>query len=154
MNYVSHFLNYFKDLWRKVRYLGCGRRLRGHKKWKTSTWESKAGQKASHSTKKNPKDKTPENLEKISTVWENHRKGLIQHCERSELRLGLLKRPKMVNLATFEKLKLLFKQCYQTWPFLSIQNWKTSNETIGVIFKHCEIFLPMKCQNDGLKLGR
>ena len=34
------------------------------------------------------------------------------------------------------------------------QNWKTSNETIKVIFKHCEIFLPMKCQNDGLKLGR
>ena len=67
----------------------------------------------------------------------------------------------MVNLATFEKLKLLFKQCYQTWPFFSIQKMgentkieKPQNETIGVIFKHCEIFLPMKCQNDGLKLGR
>ena len=41
---------------------------------------------------------------KYHTVFENHRKGLIQHCERSELRLHFertkvnLKMPKMLNL--------------------------------------------------------
>ena len=41
----------------------------------------------------------------LNTVFENHRKSLIQHCERSELRLHFewtkssLKMPKMVNLA-------------------------------------------------------
>ena len=37
----------------------------------------------------------------------------------------------MVNLATFEKLKLLFIQCYQTYPFLirqkMVENAKIEN---------------------------
>ena len=44
------------------------------------------------------------------TVFENHRKSLIHHCERSELRLHFewtkvhfLKRPKMVNFGEFLK---------------------------------------------------
>ena len=35
-------------------------------------------------------------------VFENHRKSLIQHCERSELRLHL-KMPKMVHFGEFLK---------------------------------------------------
>ena len=69
-------------------------------------------------------------------VYENYRKSLIlQHCERSELRLH--KKPKMVNLAIFEKLKLEVKQCYQTGK----KNWKSSNETFLVIFKHYARFI-------------
>ena len=43
------------------------------------------------------------------TVFENHRKSLIQHCERSELRLHFewikvyLKMPKMVHFGGFLK---------------------------------------------------
>ena len=37
----------------------------------------------------------------LNTVFENQRKSLIQHCERSEL--SSLKMPKMVNLANFGK---------------------------------------------------
>ena len=38
-----------------------------------------------------------------ATVFENHRKSLIHHCERSELRLHFefIKMLKMVNLASF-----------------------------------------------------
>ena len=53
------------------------------------------------------------------TMFKNHRKSLIQHCERSELRLHLsgpkfIKNAKMFNLASFKHDKLAVKQCYQT----------------------------------------
>ena len=57
-------------------------------------------------------------------MLENHRKSLIQHCERSELRLHFewtkvnQKCQKWLNLASFENLKLPVKQCYQTGHFL------------------------------------
>ena len=38
-------------------------------------------------------------------MFENHRKSLIQHCERSELRQQSGKCQKMVNLASFWKLE-------------------------------------------------
>ena len=38
-------------------------------------------------------------------MFENHRKSLIQHCERSEVDKSSLKMPKMVNLASFCKLE-------------------------------------------------
>ena len=46
----------------------------------------------------------------LATVFENHRKSLIQHCERSELRLRFewtkvdQKFQKMVNLSNFQTL--------------------------------------------------
>ena len=74
-------------------------------------------------------------------VFENYRKSLIlQHCERSELRLH--KKPKMVNLAIFEKLKLEVKQCYQTEKIVGkCHNWKSSHETFLVIFKQHARFI-------------
>ena len=56
----------------------------------------------------------------ICTVFENHRKSLIQHCERSKLRLHfsgqkLIKNAKNCQFwRVFENLKLAVKQCYQT----------------------------------------
>ena len=43
------------------------------------------------------------------TVFENHRKGLIQHCEQSELRLHFewTKMPKMINFGEFLKTQSL-----------------------------------------------
>ena len=46
------------------------------------------------------------------TLFENHIKGLIPHCERSELRLHSLKLTKMVNIGIFE-----LNFCYQTGQF-------------------------------------
>ena len=54
------------------------------------------------------------------TVFPNHRKCLIQHCERNELRLHFkssLELPKMALLRVFENLKLEVKQSYQTGQF-------------------------------------
>ena len=58
------------------------------------------------------------------TVFENHRKSLIQHCERSELRLHFewtkvnSKMPKIGPFwRVFENLKLAVKQCYKTGQF-------------------------------------
>ena len=48
----------------------------------------------------------------LPMVFENHRKSLIQHCERSELRLHF-----DPFWRVFEKLKLAVKQCYQTGQF-------------------------------------
>ena len=63
-------------------------------------------------------------LKNDSTVFENHRKSRIQHCERSELCLyfwvdkNALKMPKIVNFGDFfENLKVAMKQCYQTGHF-------------------------------------
>jgi len=59
----------------------------------------------------------------LMTVFENHRKSLIQHCERSELRLHLSGRKLIKNAKNgpfwrnFGKLKLAFKYCYQTGQF-------------------------------------
>ena len=56
----------------------------------------------------------------LDTVFENHRKSLIQHCERSELRLHFVspkvnqKCKKMLFWRLFENLKSTVKQCYQT----------------------------------------
>ena len=50
------------------------------------------------------------------TMFENDRKSLIQHCERSELRLQkfIKNAKKIVNfLGIFENLKLAVRQCYQ-----------------------------------------
>ena len=58
--------------------------------------------------------------EEGGTVFENHRKSLIQHCERSELRLHLSgqKLTRNAKNSLFwrvcENLKLAVKQCYQT----------------------------------------
>ena len=51
-------------------------------------------------------------------VFENHRKSLIQHCERSELRLHFEWNAKNGPFwRVFENLKLAVKQCYQTGQF-------------------------------------
>ena len=50
-------------------------------------------------------------------MFENHRKSIIQICERSELRLqfDLVKRSKNGRFwRVFENLRLAVKQCYQT----------------------------------------
>ena len=50
-------------------------------------------------------------------MFENHRKSIIQICERSELRLQfeLVKRSKNGRFwRVFENLRLSVKQCYQT----------------------------------------
>ena len=60
---------------------------------------------------------------RIRTVFENHRKSLIQHCERSELRLHFewTKVNQKCNNGpfwrVFENLKLAVKQRYQTGQF-------------------------------------
>ena len=51
------------------------------------------------------------------TVFENHTKSLIQHCERSELRLHFEWTKNGQFLQVFENLKLAVKQCYQTIQF-------------------------------------
>ena len=50
------------------------------------------------------------------TVFENQIKSLIQHCERSELRLLFVWTKvyqKCLIWLVFENLKLVVKQCYQ-----------------------------------------
>ena len=56
------------------------------------------------------------------TVFENHRKSLIQHCEQSYI--YILSGQKLIKNAkngpfwrVFENLKLAVKQCYQTGQF-------------------------------------
>ena len=64
-------------------------------------------------------------------MFENHRKSLIQHCERSELRLqfeltkAYQKCPKWSNLASF----------WKTWSLRPTQLKEFLNETFCVIFK-------------------
>ena len=51
----------------------------------------------------------------IITVFENHRKSLIQHCDRSELRLHLSGHKVIKNAKNgFENRMLAVKQCYKT----------------------------------------
>ena len=48
-------------------------------------------------------------------VFGNHRKSRIQHFERSELRLQLIKNDKNRQFGEFfDKQKLVVKKCYQT----------------------------------------
>ena len=61
-----------------------------------------------------------------TTVFENHRKSLIQHCERSELRLH------------FEWKKFLKNAKNSQFGQKILENAKIENETFWVIFKHCE----------------
>ena len=68
---------------------------------------------------------TSHRKETLSTVFENHRKSLIQHCERSELRLHFEWTKKFIQNAKkclkfgefLENLELAVKQCYQTGQF-------------------------------------
>ena len=65
-----------------------------------------------------------------NTVFENHRKSLILHCERSELRLH------------FIWTKGHKKQCYHSpdWSLLK-GKCQNSNATFWVIFKQCGLLL-------------
>ena len=67
----------------------------------------------------------------INTVFENHRKSLIQYCERSELRIytSSLKRPKMGHFGEFLK----------TWSL------RSNSVTRQISFKRTKI--GGKCQN-------
>ena len=88
------------------------------------------------------------------TVFENHRKSLIQHCERSELRLhfewtkSLLKSTKYDQFwRVFENLKLAVKQCYHTGQISRTKigvKCRNSNATFWVIFKQCGAEEPPK----------
>ena len=58
------------------------------------------------------------NAEPSLLDFENHRKSLIQHCERSELRLHFEWTKVNWKIGEFfENLKLAVKQCYQTSQF-------------------------------------
>ena len=71
-------------------------------------------------------EKVTESIRKTQpdyTMFENHRKSLIKHCERSELSLlcewkKLIKNVKNGQFwRVFESMKLAVKQCYQTGQF-------------------------------------
>ena len=51
------------------------------------------------------------------TVFENHRKSLIQHCERSELHLHFEWIKVNQKCQYFKNLNLVVEQCYQTGQF-------------------------------------
>jgi len=86
----------------------------------------------------------------IFTLFKNHRKSLIQHCERSELCLHFewkkvkWKCQKLSFLANFwksescgqtvlpDRLRLIEQKCWK------IPKVKKSNATLWVIFKQCE----------------
>ena len=88
----------------------------------------------------------------FNTVFENHWKK-SHSTLRAEASYGYIlsgqkffKNAKNWSLwRVFEKLKLAVKQCYQTGQFVKDKNWwkmpkfKSSNVTIWVIFKHCEL---------------
>ena len=61
------------------------------------------------------KNRNLTNLRGKGTVFENHRKSLIQHSERGQ---KLIKNAKNGPIwRDFENLKLAVKQCYQTGQF-------------------------------------
>ena len=73
----------------------------------------------------------------LTTVFENHRKSLIQHCERSELRLHFectKVNQKWSILANFKK----------NWILQSKLKLQSSNVTFSVIFKHCAHWTVLK----------
>ena len=60
----------------------------------------------------------------LFTVFENHRKSLIQHCERSELSLHFeWTIAKLSILRLFENPKFAVKQFYQNGQFQLDINW-------------------------------
>ena len=71
------------------------------------------------------------------TVFENHRKSLIQHCERSELRLHFewTKCPKSPIWRVFENLMLAVKQSYQTGQFSKAARGRPEGPTERSVFK-------------------
>ena len=80
----------------------------------------------------------------ILTVFENYRKSLIQHFERSELGLHfewtqkLIKYDKKCHFwRVFENLNLAVKQCYQTGHFKYDKNWwkvpKVKNQKCDIL---------------------
>ena len=84
----------------------------------------------------------------LCTVFENHRKSLIQHCERSQLRLHfewrqklIKKMPKLVHFGEF--LKSWGLRSNSVTRQVSFDRTKfggkcqNSNETFWVIFKQC-----------------
>ena len=79
----------------------------------------------------------------IMALFENHRKSLIQYCERSELRIytSSLKRPKMGHFGEFLKTwSLLSNSATRQVSFDRTENGgKCQNWKIWVIFKHCRI---------------
>ena len=82
-------------------------------------------------------------------MFENHRKSLIQHCERSELRLHFewtkvhYKCQKIVNLSSFWKTEACSKTVLPDRSILIGQKlvknakFKNSKATFWVVFKHC-----------------
>ena len=75
-------------------------------------------------------------------VFENHRKSLIQYCERSELRLHFEWKKFIKNAKKCSKnVKPAVKQCYQIIGQKLSKNdkIKNSNETFWLIFKQCAI---------------
>ena len=69
--------------------------------------------KKSHSTRLPQHSKS----KSLITVFENHIKSLIEHCERSELRLHFAWTKVGQFWRVFENLKREVKQCYQTGHF-------------------------------------
>ena len=70
-------------------------------------------------------------------LFENYRKSLIlQHCERSELRLH--KEPKNGQFGDFWNIEAWGQTVLQDRKKIvgKCHNWKSSNETFLVIFKH------------------
>ena len=71
-------------------------------------------------------------------VFENHRKSLIQHCERSELHLHFeLKMLKMVNLASFWKTEAFGQTVL---PDMSIFNEQKLFKNANIQIRHFESF--------------
>ena len=86
------------------------------------------------------------------TVFENHRKDLIQHCKVSYVYILRRQMLKMVNFGEFFTLKLAVIQCYQTGhihrPKIvgKCQNSNNSNATFWVL-PDSSILIGKKCQN-------
>ena len=91
----------------------------------------------------------------IVTVFEIHRKSLIQHCKRSELPFweykSYLKMPKMVHLGEFLKNYCLrFNSVTRQASFnrtIIGEKCLNSNATFWVIFKQCDMIVFENYQN-------
>ena len=82
-------------------------------------------------------------------VFENHRKNLIQYCERSELlAFYILSGPKVhwkcqkwYNLASFWKAEVWGQAVLPNWSILIWQKLvENSNETCWLVFKLCALW--------------
>ena len=75
---------------------------------------------------------------KARTVFENHRKSLVEHGERSELCLHFeLKMPKMVNLASFWKTEAFGQTVL---PDMSVFIGQKLFENAKIQIRHFELF--------------